>query len=142
MLENLNSTYAAKCFSTIDYFQLRSVDLPNEYESAIEQTEVKRQDIQKAEAERNKTAVVLDTNVKQAKVSQEIQINAAQGEAQATLQRNAADIASFQANQWAQLQSYTALKTDLSLNDTDFLQFLENKLVTGYDGGSLLISLQ
>ena len=45
MLENLNSTYAAKCFSTIDYFQLRSVDLPNEYESAIEQTEVKRQDI-------------------------------------------------------------------------------------------------
>ena len=27
----LNSTYTDSCFSSIDYFQLRSVDLPNDY---------------------------------------------------------------------------------------------------------------
>ena len=35
MNEKLNTTFTNNCFSSIDYFQLRSVDLPNEYENAI-----------------------------------------------------------------------------------------------------------
>ena len=96
----------------------------------------------KAQAERDKTAVELETNIKQALVAQEITINNAQATASVTFQRNEADIESFKVNQWAQLQSYTLLKSSLNLNETDFIKFLQNKLVTGYDGSSVLISLQ
>ena len=39
------------------FFQLRSVDLPNKYEDAIELTEVTKQDINKAKAERARANV-------------------------------------------------------------------------------------
>ena len=42
----------AKCHSNIDFFQLRSVELPTAFEVAIQDTEVKKQDIQKATAEK------------------------------------------------------------------------------------------
>ena len=50
----LNETFSQYCYSTVDYFQLKSIDLPDPYESAIQDTEVKRQDIHKADAEKQK----------------------------------------------------------------------------------------
>ena len=41
----------------IVFFQLLSIDLDDRYEKAIQDTEVSRQDIEKAEAERNKNNV-------------------------------------------------------------------------------------
>lgn len=46
----------------------------------------------KAQAERDKTRVELDTRIKQALVAQEITINNAQADASVTLQRNEANI--------------------------------------------------
>ena len=48
MQNKLNKTFAEECFSTVDYYQLKSIDLPDEYEKAIQETEVKKQDIHKA----------------------------------------------------------------------------------------------
>jgi hypothetical protein len=79
MQEALNKEFTTNCFSTIDFFQLRSgshlhliyfpmnsffeylVDLPDKFEEAIQQTEVKKQEIQRAYAEKNKTSVELET---------------------------------------------------------------------------------
>ncbi len=40
MAINLNNFYTSELHSTIEFFQLRSVDLPDEFENAIQQTEV------------------------------------------------------------------------------------------------------
>ena len=40
MQSRLNKTFAEECYATVDYFQLKSIDLPDEYEKAIQQTEV------------------------------------------------------------------------------------------------------
>lgn len=61
MQDALNEAYKAVCFASIDFFQLRSVDLPDKFENAIQLTEVKKQDIQKAQAEKNKVEVELET---------------------------------------------------------------------------------
>ena len=72
---DLNKTFAEECFSTVEYFQLKSIDLPDEYEKAIQETEVKKQDIIKAQAEKEKVAIELETQIKQATIASEIQIN-------------------------------------------------------------------
>ena len=53
--------YQETCYATIEFFQLRSVDLPDEFEDAISLTEVHKQDIHKALAENNKTVIELET---------------------------------------------------------------------------------
>ena len=61
MQEGLNKHYETQCFSTIDFFQLRGVDLPDKFENAIQLTEVKKQEIQRANAEKSKTLIELQT---------------------------------------------------------------------------------
>ena len=54
--------------------QLRSVDLPNPFEDAIQESEVKKQDIKKAEAELNKVKVEVDTRIKSADFQKNVTI--------------------------------------------------------------------
>jgi hypothetical protein len=71
MQTNLNTQFGSACFSAIDFFQLRSVDLPDKFEDAIQLSEVKKQDILKAYAEKNRTVIELDTQ----KISADYQKN-------------------------------------------------------------------
>ena len=61
MEESLNLEFEAKCDASIEFFQLKDVDLPDRFEAAISLTEVHKQDIHKAEAENNKTFIELET---------------------------------------------------------------------------------
>lgn len=54
MESDLNTRLRTDLFSEVVFFQLRSIDLPNAYEDAIQQTEVTKQSILHAEAQRNK----------------------------------------------------------------------------------------
>jgi uncharacterized Rmd1/YagE family protein len=62
----LDKTFSSICFSNISFLQLRNVDLPNLFEQSIQESEVKKQDIQKALAELNKVKVEVETLVKSA----------------------------------------------------------------------------
>lgn len=57
----LNQHFKENCYATVEFFQLRSVDLPDEFEQAIQLSEVKKQEIRKAEAQKNRTIVELQT---------------------------------------------------------------------------------
>ena len=57
------------------FFQLRSIDLPDDYEAAIQKTEVTKQGILRAEAERNKNKIEQMTKVEQARISKNITTN-------------------------------------------------------------------
>jgi hypothetical protein len=54
--------------------QLRSVDLPDPFENAIQESEVKKQDIKKAEAELNKVKIEVDTKIKAAEFQKRVTI--------------------------------------------------------------------
>jgi predicted phage-related endonuclease len=81
--------------ATVEYFQLKNIDLPDQYEKAIQETEVMKQDIHKAEAEKSKMQIELETKVKQAQISSETRVQKAEGEASAMVQENKAQTESF-----------------------------------------------
>jgi hypothetical protein len=126
--------FNAICYSNIQFLQLRSVDLPNLFEQAIQLSEVKKQDIKKAEAELNKVKVEVDTRIKSADFQKSVIINIAEGEAAAILQQNIADISSLQKVQNAQSEGYKQLKTSLDLTNKELLSYIKAKIIKGYEG--------
>ena len=70
----MNEIFNQQCYSYIQFLQLRSVDLPNPFEDAIQESEVKKQDIKKAEAELNKVRVEVDTRIKAAEFQKNVTI--------------------------------------------------------------------
>ena len=70
----LNEIFTKQCYSFIQFLQLRSVDLPSLFEQAIQESEVKKQDIQKAFAELNKVKVEVDTKIKTADFQKNVTI--------------------------------------------------------------------
>lgn len=70
MHERLNATLSNKVFVTVQFFQLRDVDLPDPFELAIEKSQVKSQDIRKAEAEVERARVEAATAEKLAILNQ------------------------------------------------------------------------
>jgi len=65
--------------------QLKSIDLPDRFESAIEETEVARQDIEKARFELTSSQVLAQTRIMYAEVNRTIAITSANATAQALL---------------------------------------------------------
>jgi len=82
MEESLQETLSKTVYTDVVFFQLRSVDLPDDYEKAIQHTEVTKQEIHKAEAERGKNLIVYQTNVEVASIRVAINKFQAQGEAE------------------------------------------------------------
>jgi hypothetical protein len=129
------------CYANIQFLQLRSVDLPNLFEEAIQESEVKKQDIKKAEAELNKVKVEVDTKIKSATFQKNVAINIAEGEANAILQQNAANVISLKKVQDAQSEAYKKMKVKLSLTNADLLNLIKTKLVKNYDGNNLALNI-
>lgn len=141
MQKSLNTTFAQYCFATVDYFQLKSIDLPDKYEIAIQETEVKRQDIHKAEAEKSKMQIELETKIKQAEIASNININKAQGQASVLLQSNVATAESFYKIQFQQAQALAAVKNALKLTNAGLIQYLRAKILKEYPEDKMIIGL-
>jgi hypothetical protein len=82
MKQRLDARLRVDMYTQVVFFQLRSIDLPDDYELALQLTEVTKQDILKAEAEKNKNNVTQQMRVEVADISQMITINQANGAAQ------------------------------------------------------------
>ena len=130
----LNLRFDKNCFSNIQFLQLRSVNLPNLFEQSIQESEVKKQDIQKAQAEQNKVKIEIDTKIKAAEFQKDVIINKADGEAQAIIKQNDAYVESLLKMQDMQTLAYKNLKESLGLSNQDLLDFMKMKIVKEYDG--------
>ena len=98
------------------------------------ESEVKKQDIQKALAEQNKVKIEVDTKIKAAEYQKNVIINRAEGEAAAIMQQNKANVDSLLRTQNTQTMAYKKLKETLNLNNNDLLDFIKSKIIKGYTG--------
>jgi hypothetical protein len=137
----LDKIFSKVCGANIQFLQLRSVDLPNLFEEAIQESEVKKQDIKKAEAELNKVTVEVDTRIKSAQFQKSVAINIAEGDASAMIQQNQANVDSLVQVQNSQSRAYRKLKENLELNNPDLLSFIKTKLVKNYDGNNIVLNI-
>jgi len=63
MMNDLVSKVKDSTYHDVVFFQLRSLSLPQPFESEIQNTEVKGQDIKTAASEKDREKVMFDTNV-------------------------------------------------------------------------------
>jgi regulator of protease activity HflC (stomatin/prohibitin superfamily) len=137
----LDVLFSKICLANIQFLQLRSVDLPNLFEEAIQESEVKKQDIKKADAELNKVKIEVDTRIKSAEFQKRVTINIAEGEGQAIIQQNQAETDSLTKTQNAQGDAYKKLKENLGLKNNELFNFLKSKLVKSYNGNNLVLNI-
>jgi regulator of protease activity HflC (stomatin/prohibitin superfamily) len=130
----LDKIFQQLCYSNIQFLQLRSVDLPSLFEASIQESEVKKQDIQKAKAEQNKIMIEVDTQIKAAEYQKNVIINQAEGEAEAIFKQNKADVESLMKMQETQIGVYKAFKDTLKLDNEKLLNLMKSKLIKGYNG--------
>jgi len=130
----LNKNFEKICFSNIQFLQLRKVNLPILFEESIQESEVKKQDIQKAQAEQNKVKIEIDTKIKAAEFQKDVIINKADGEAKAIIKQNDAYVESLLKMQDMQTLAYKNLKESLGFSNKDLLDFMKMKIVKEYDG--------
>ncbi len=130
----LDKIFQKLCYSNIQFLQLRSVDLPNLFEASIQESEVKKQDIQKAKAEQNKIMIEVDTKIKAAEYQKDVIINKAEGEAEAIYKQNKADVESLMKMQETQVGVYKNLKETLNLSNEKLLNLMKSKLIKEFNG--------
>ncbi len=85
MTNDLKQRVHEMTWHEVVFFQLRSLELPQAFENEIENTEVKGQDILKAEAEKKRELVRFETNQILAKLSVNATLELAYGQANKTL---------------------------------------------------------
>lgn len=140
--KNLDLKLGTSVFSNVVFLQLLSVDLPNAFENAIQESEVKKQDIQKAIAELNKVKVEVDTLKKSAFIQKNVTVNYAEGEAEALIKQNEANVLSFTKIQDSQTDSYSKFKSKLALSNDSLLRFIKSRLITENTSNKFILNLE
>jgi len=137
----LKKQFLTRCFSDVNFLQLITVDLPNPFENAISQTEVKKQDINVASAQAKKTNVELETKVKSALYQKDVTLNLAVGNAKSIQQQNTANVNSFNKVQTSQTNAYSNLKKNLKMKNKDLLKMIKTQVIGDYDGDDLAVAM-
>ena len=141
MQDQLNTALNSSLHALVKFFQLQNVDLPDEFENAIQQTEVKKQDIEKAKAEQNKVNVEIETRLQKAEQNKYIILNKAYGIANSTISANLANVLAYNNTQWGIIDGYVNLKIQASLNNSGLLNYIKSTIIENYQGSHLIISL-
>ena len=142
MKKELANSFNTTCYSVIEALQLRTVDLPDQFEESIQETEVKKQDIEKAKAEENKVIVECETKVKEAEFQRNVTLNKALGDLVTIEQNNIAEVQNVRITQLQQADAYLALKIHMRLNTTQLLEYIKAKLIKDYEhSGNMIIGL-
>lgn len=141
MEQQLKKDFELRLYASIFSFQLRAVSLPVEFEDAIQETEVMKQDLQVAKAEQNSTRVALETELMQAKRRMKVKGNQAQAKAQSTMLTNTADISQYTMTQHKAADSYAMVMKALDGKEADVLEYMETRVLRDHASGLTTVGL-
>jgi hypothetical protein len=137
----LKGDFEARLYATIFSFQLRAVGLPDEFEKAIQQTEVKKQDVHVAEAEQISNKVSLETELMKANRRVKVKANNADGFAQSVMLENTADIEQFTATQEKTAESYKGVLKNLDDKENDLLAYVQSRVLRDHISDKVTLGL-
>jgi regulator of protease activity HflC (stomatin/prohibitin superfamily) len=143
MQKELEFSFNEQAYMNIKFFQLRSVDLPDKYEDAIQLTEVTKQDINKAKAERARAKIQQETSIQVATIGIDSTVNQAKGQAESSKLLVNAEMTTFKNLQTKHAAGYAAVKQSLALTNLDLIEYLKGQLIQNYKTGDekLIVSL-
>jgi len=137
----LKEDFESRLYATIFSFQLRSVGLPDEFEKAIQKTEVKKQDVHVAEAEQQSTKVALETQLMQAQRRTKVKANKAEGYAESVMLENSADIQQFTATQEKAAESYKLVSKELDDKENELLAYVQSRVLRDHISEKVTLGL-
>lgn len=137
----LKDDFEARLYATIFSFQLRSVGLPDEFEKAIQQTEVKKQDTHVAEAEQLSNKVALETELMKAQRRTKVKANNAEGFAESVMLANAADISQYKATQEKAAESYKGVLKELDDKEGELLAYVQSRVLRDHISEKVTLGL-
>eukprot|EP00747_Dinoflagellata_sp_TGD_P107179 gnl/TRDRNA2_/TRDRNA2_170050_c4_seq1.p1 gnl/TRDRNA2_/TRDRNA2_170050_c4~~gnl/TRDRNA2_/TRDRNA2_170050_c4_seq1.p1 ORF type:complete len:299 (+),score=75.46 gnl/TRDRNA2_/TRDRNA2_170050_c4_seq1:63-959(+) len=141
MHKMLDEHFKAHAFSEVPFFQLRTVHLPEPFESAIKETQVKQQDIQIASAEQSQNKVAYETRVLQAEQAVKVLHNQAEAEAAAIMAQNHAYCEQYKLTQNLQSKALQALMEKTGWNSKQLLEYLRIRAVRDHPSEKTTIRL-
>lgn len=130
----LESHFKTHGFAEVPFFQLRTVHLPEDFEAAIQQTQVKQQEIQIASAEQSQNKVSYETTVLQAEQAVRVMANQGEGEALAIMAHNSAFCRQYEVTQSLQSEALQKLMTAANWKPKQLLEYLKVRAVREHPG--------
>jgi len=141
-MENLlKKEFESRLHAGIFSFQLRSVQLPQPFEDAIQETEVMKQDMQVAKAEQESNKVALETELMKAKRRTRVRSNKASAIAQKTMLANRADIEQYTLTQHKAADSYAMVSQALGGKEADVLEYIEARVIRDHPSALTAVGL-
>lgn len=134
MHERLKTHFAEHACADVPFLQLRTVHLPAEFETAIQDTQVKQQDIQIASAEQSQNRVAYETRVLQAIQAVNVMNNQALAEAQATAAQNEAFCKQYEVTTNLQAEALEQMKTAAKWDNTQLLSYMRLRAMREHPG--------
>merc|ERR1712224_487204 len=116
-------------YADIPFFQLRSVDLPQQFSDAIVDTEVAKQDIITAQQEKDNMDVTMETQILQAQQQANAIWFNANATAQSTLLYMQAWTKQYNITQSLQAQSLKPLMETVNKNETLLLEYMQTRVM-------------
>lgn len=137
----LNNHFNETCYANIEFLQLRRVELPTKFEDAIQDTEVMKQDIQKANAELNKAKVEIETQILTADFHKNATINLAEGEAASIEKNNEAEVESLRKFFGSKIEGLKAMMNRLNLTPEELIDYTKSEVVSN-NGENLAVEVE
>lgn len=137
----LEEHFKSHAYSEVPFFQLRTVHLPDDFEAAIQDTQVKQQEIQIAVAEQSQNRVRYETKVLQAEQAVMVMRNQGEAEAQAILTANDAYCSQYKITQNLQSEALKKLMDAAKWKPKQLLEYLRIRAVREHSGDKTTIKM-
>jgi hypothetical protein len=141
MEDMVRKDFGDHLYSSIFSFQLRSVGLPREFEDAIQETEVMKQDVQVAAMEQNSTRVALETELMQAERRVKVKASKADGQAKSIMLANKADITQYLSMQEKSADSYSGVLSNLGSNEKEMLSYMQARVLRDHPADKTMVGM-
>jgi len=126
-------------FADVVYFQLREIDLPDEFEEALKQVQIAQQQYQIALYEQEATIIRAQTQIIEAQAEANITVVLAEADAEAYLINMEAQAEALNITLTAERLAYYAMGQELNLTSSELLALLWIMAIQEHDDSLLII---
>lgn len=141
MQRALSEQFDKHAFAEIPFLQLRTVQLPPDFDHAIKETQVAQQDIQVAKMEQNSNRVRYQTEVLRATKRVEVINNQAAAEAASIMAENQAYCKQYSITQDLQSQALQELKLSAGWTSKQLLEYLRIRAVRDHPANKTTVRM-
>lgn len=135
----LQTHFETRAYSKVPFFQLRTVHLPTDFETAIRTTQVKQQEIEIAKWEQHAQNVTFQTKVLQSKKAVEVLFHNADAQAQSIHVANEAYCNQYTLTQELQATALKDIVAKSGWNQTQLLDYLRIRAVRQHPSSNTFV---